>query len=695
MALVKTTKLATPRAIAPKPTAPATRQAQASERIAAATEELASGLTEAAAAAEELRRAMEQIATGAEEAAGASQAQLTALNRITASLETARAEADACERRTGTVQAALGEAVGQITGFVRSIEHQVARQQASVTIISELERRALDIGEITRTVSRISDQTNLLALNAAIEAARAGDHGRGFAVVAEEVRALAEISETSAGEVEGFAQIIQTEVVEIAGQVTAGAQSALQEAKTAGTVISALDVMRQDMAATARAAQTILLAAIEVARGAAEAQRGAEQVASAAAEQSAGAEEAQKAVGEQAEALDQGQAAARALARMAEALRAAGLDLRAAVDLADGGHNLPGGAGKLLDGGGKLLGHRRRLPRDAGAGIPRAQGLRQPGQGAGGSLALVQSLRLLAHRLLRLLGRGGLLIGGAGNLLGATLGLRGGARDLDGGGEDHLCCLRGGGHVLTHLRQSLDDIGGGLGLLQGALGAGGDLGGDLHHLLLDGLGKTLHLPGAALGGVGQGAHLLGHHREAASMVAGARRLDGGVQRQQVGLIGDARDGARDLPDIQRAALQLADDGNRGLLAGDLVLDGADEEGDLADGLAQDGLHGAGAPRAGIGLGAGLPQAGGDAPERGGLRLGGAGGFLRAGGDLLHGAAEFLGGGGGLGEAAGEFLGGGGDTLGGLGLARDRLGRGGARLLGSEVCGFNECQAILP
>src|SRR5512144_515284 len=55
-----------------KPAAPAGvagRQQKIEERIAAATEELASGITEAASAAEELRRAMEQIATGAEEAA--------------------------------------------------------------------------------------------------------------------------------------------------------------------------------------------------------------------------------------------------------------------------------------------------------------------------------------------------------------------------------------------------------------------------------------------------------------------------------------------------------------------------------------------------------------------------------------------------------------------------------------------------
>ena len=67
------------RTAARKRTVPAAagRQQKIEERIAAASEELASGITEASSAAEELRRAMEQIASGAEEAASASQETLS------------------------------------------------------------------------------------------------------------------------------------------------------------------------------------------------------------------------------------------------------------------------------------------------------------------------------------------------------------------------------------------------------------------------------------------------------------------------------------------------------------------------------------------------------------------------------------------------------------------------------------------
>src|SRR5690606_10321158 len=84
---------------------------------------------------------------------------------------------------------------------------------------------------------------------------------------------------------------------------------------------------------------------------------------------------------------------------------------------------------------------------------------------------------------------------------------------------------------------------------------------------IDLIDAGLHLPDARddlAGGLGalfrQLAHLAGHHGEAAPGLAGARRLDGRVERQQVGLRGDAGDqldDAVDLPGTPGQRLYLA------------------------------------------------------------------------------------------------------------------------------------------
>ena len=293
-----------------------------SERVAAATEELASGLAEASAAAEELRRSMEQIAAGADEAAGASQEQLTAIKQVTANLTTASREADNSRRRTESAQLLLAETATQIAASIQSIERNSERQVASGAIIGELERRAKDVSEITGAVSRISDQTNLLALNAAIEAARAGDHGRGFAVVAEEVRALADVSDKSAVHAQGLAEEIESSVRDAAVTVKAAAGAAVEQAKVGRSIIETLTGLRQGMIEFAIGSQETVTAAIEAERAIQEAQKGAELVAGAAEEQAAAASQAQAAIRQQAQALDQGQSAAQSLASLSEGLRA-------------------------------------------------------------------------------------------------------------------------------------------------------------------------------------------------------------------------------------------------------------------------------------------------------------------------------------------------------------------------------------
>ncbi len=349
MPLVKTSKISptggkqpapagSPRLVTPNGgktrSSAATRDDKIAERVAAATEELASGLAEASAAAEELRRSMEQIASGAEEAAGGAQEQSAAIKSIVGNLGTARAQADTARKGTDTVRSALGEAVGQITASVRAIERNAERQEASIQIIGELERRAQDISEITQTVGRMSDQTNLLALNAAIEAARAGDHGRGFAVVADEVRALAETSEQSAKDVQGLAESVQGDVRGVVAAIRLAAETAVTEARSGIAAVETLNAVRDEMARLAQGSDDILTAVLEAERAATEAQRGAEQVASAAEEQAAAASEARAAIQQQAQSLEQGQVAAHALAALAADLGIEAAETSAAEQIA-------------------------------------------------------------------------------------------------------------------------------------------------------------------------------------------------------------------------------------------------------------------------------------------------------------------------------------------------------------------------
>ena len=81
---------------------------------------------------------------------------------------------------------------------------------------------ALKIKDATSLIASIADETNLLSLNASIEAARAGESGRGFAVVAEQIKRLAEQSNTSSQEIDDTARALMqdsTKAVELMKQM--------------------------------------------------------------------------------------------------------------------------------------------------------------------------------------------------------------------------------------------------------------------------------------------------------------------------------------------------------------------------------------------------------------------------------------------------------------------------------------------
>ena len=80
--------------------------------------------------------------------------------------------------------------------------------------ITKISDSSKQIRGIINVITEISNQTNLLSLNAAIEAAKAGEFGKGFAVVAEEVRMLADRSNSAVSQISGLIEISEENVKE-------------------------------------------------------------------------------------------------------------------------------------------------------------------------------------------------------------------------------------------------------------------------------------------------------------------------------------------------------------------------------------------------------------------------------------------------------------------------------------------------
>jgi methyl-accepting chemotaxis protein len=297
------------------------KQQQASERVASAASELASGVNQAASAAEELKRAATQIATGAEEASGAAQESLAAITQVSVSINRQIVAADLAQRTAEGMQSLAGEINAQVESTVNNVASAAQRQAESVKMVAELERQAANIGEIVKAVARIADQTNLLALNAAIEAARAGKHGKGFAVVADEVRTLAETSEKSAKQIQELVGQIQGEVKTIAEGINQGAETVRAEVEKSSLILKQLEQIRTDAADIASGASEIATAASQSNVAAQQALKGAEEIAAASTEQSSACEEANKTVTEQTTALSQCEQTAAGLSEIADELK--------------------------------------------------------------------------------------------------------------------------------------------------------------------------------------------------------------------------------------------------------------------------------------------------------------------------------------------------------------------------------------
>jgi methyl-accepting chemotaxis protein len=216
----------------------------ASQRVALTSDETGNAIGEIA-------RAVGDVASGAER-----QVQMVdAAKRSTEETATSAGEARIVAEQG--VQAAQ-EATDAITKVRES-------SGLLVTAMESLAGRSEKIGGIVDTITGIADQTNLLALNAAIEAARAGEQGRGFAVVAEEVRKLAEESQSAAKTIAGLIKEIQGETAHVVEIVEDGAKRTDESARVVVHARDAFVKIGENVSDMTSRIEQILTATSEVA----------------------------------------------------------------------------------------------------------------------------------------------------------------------------------------------------------------------------------------------------------------------------------------------------------------------------------------------------------------------------------------------------------------------------------------------
>ncbi|MHB1167476.1 MAG: methyl-accepting chemotaxis protein, partial [Carboxydocellales bacterium] len=241
---------------------------EATELVARAISEIASGAASQAnlvnntmLTVNQVDTAIQQIAQGAMEQANNMGVTASMVGQMVQSIQDVATNAQTVANSAEMTRDAASKGERAVELTIQGMDGIKSKVFETASKVKELGEHSQQIGEIIQVISDIAEQTNLLALNAAIEAARAGEHGKGFAVVADEVRKLAERSGKATKQIAALINNIQKLTDSAVVAMETGTDEVEQGASLATDAGSALKEILGTVEETYRQIQNISLAA--------------------------------------------------------------------------------------------------------------------------------------------------------------------------------------------------------------------------------------------------------------------------------------------------------------------------------------------------------------------------------------------------------------------------------------------------
>jgi methyl-accepting chemotaxis protein len=203
-------------------------------------------------AATELQATAQTLSSSAEETARQS-------NVVSAASEETTRNVQTVASATEELSSSIHEISNQVTESTRIVGSAVSQAEDTNDKVNALAEAAQRIGAVVTLINEIASQTNLLALNATIEAARAGEAGRGFAIVASEVKNLASQTAKATEEIADQVKAIQDSSNSSAGAIKGITQTIARVNEISTAIASAVE---EQSAATQEISRSVQQAAI-------------------------------------------------------------------------------------------------------------------------------------------------------------------------------------------------------------------------------------------------------------------------------------------------------------------------------------------------------------------------------------------------------------------------------------------------